>query len=228
MCNFDGYYSPSFTSLELGLGVGRDPDLEGPQYFHKVFTMSDEEVETDRFNEEGDEVRPMSNIVIEEPPTPMTATVRRMSSTLFTSFGSSRFNLSSRGGSSRDHSNNSENILINATVVEPVVEAESMGFCYTHGKIIAALSFVLMVGFVTFVALTYDRPDMWGNTLQPTSVPSSMPSMAPSFDPRPTLQIVQDRGSVRCGMHQSTTPGTFRYQLVCNTVLCTRHAYAFN
>eukprot|EP00804_Cyclotella_cryptica_P018126 CCRYP_005904-RA/>CCRYP_005904-RA protein AED:0.17 eAED:0.17 QI:0/0/0/1/0.66/0.5/4/0/468 len=48
---------------------------------------------------------------------------------------------------------------------------------------------------------------------QPLPVPSSAPSMAPSYDPRPTLEIVKERGKVRCGMHISQANGTFRFRL---------------
>jgi hypothetical protein len=187
-------------------------------------------------NEGDEDERPMSSIEMEQPR--MTATVRHLSSTIFDSFSSSRFNLSSIGGS-LNNSQGAGDILIGATLVEPievVADVATMGFCQRHGKVIGSLSFIVLVGFVTFVATTYNRigmfcedasysisnfvyitnshPGMWGNTLQPTAAPSSMPSMAPSFDPRPTLQIVQDRGVLRCGLHESQTRGSFRYQLV--------------
>ena len=160
--------------------------------------------------------------MLDEPQLHMTATVRHLSSTLFSSFNSSRFRLSStRGGSLASSSHHTGDILINATLVEPVevAEAEPEGFCQKHAKVIGSVSFIFLVAFVAFVSFTYDRIGMWGNTLSPTLAPSSVPSMAPSFDPRPTLEIVQERGSVRCGLNEYHNKGSFRYQLVGDIII---------
>lgn len=179
--------------------------------------MSSQEDDTRPDGESDD--RPMSNIVLDDDrQLHMTATVRRLSSTFFSSFNSSRFDLSSTRGGTLASSHHTGDILINATLVEPVevAEAETEGFCQKHAKVIGSISFILIAGFIALVATTYDRMGMWGNTPPPTLVPSSFPSMAPSFDPRPTLQIVQERGRVRCGLNEYHNKGSFRYQLVCD------------
>ena len=41
-------------------------------------------------------------------------------------------------------------------------------------------------------------------------VPTASPTQAPTFDPRPTLQVVQDRGTVRCGV-ENEAAGEIRF-----------------
>ena len=41
-------------------------------------------------------------------------------------------------------------------------------------------------------------------------VPTASPTQAPTFDPRPTLQVVQDRGTVRCGV-ENVAAGEVRF-----------------
>jgi general L-amino acid transport system substrate-binding protein len=172
------------------------------------------------------ERRPMSNVVLEG--TEMTASVRRANSIHRSSLSSmnsiedgpaSSQNNRSRRLSSffsrQSDTNQDSNFLINATLVESmeVAEAEPVGFFQKHGKMIGSISAILVVAFITLMSLTMKGVIAPGRTPMPTAVPSSMPSMAPSFDPRPTLAIVQDRGNLRCGLHESRSRGTFRYQL---------------
>jgi hypothetical protein len=92
--------------------------------------------------------------------------------------------------------------LISATLVEEddggeVVMAERVGFFERRGKVVAlALCFVLLAAIfpLVHVALVVPlRPDV------PSMLPSMLPSSSPSFDLRPTLDIVKERGFVRCG-----------------------------
>jgi ABC-type amino acid transport substrate-binding protein len=180
--------------------------------------------------------RPMSNIMLEG--TGMTASVRRANSIRRSSLSGSVFSrsMNSNGDSPASSQNNrsrrlssffsrqsegnqDSNVLINATLVESmeVAEAEPVGFFQKHGKMIGSISAILVVAFITLMSLTMKGVIAPGKTLMPTSVPSSMPSMAPSFDPRPTLAIVQDRGNLRCGLHVSRSPNTFRY-LLCQAI----------
>ena len=101
-------------------------------------------------------------------------------------------------------------------ILEPepeVVEAKPVDFCHRHGRTVALLSFVMLVGFGIFVGVAFGE-GFWGSGAVPTDVPSMFPSMAPSFDPRPTLEIVRERGVVMCGLRDYQVKGTFRYQLV--------------
>lgn len=112
-------------------------------------------------NGEDEDGRPMSSIEVDQPR--MTATVRHLSSTLFSSFSSSRFNLSGISGS-LNNSQGAGDILIGATLVEPievVADVATMGFCQRHGKIIGSLSFIVLVGFVTLVVTTYKTIGMF-------------------------------------------------------------------
>lgn len=170
-------------------------------------------------------LRPMSNIIVEESDEDtMAASVRRrismFRSSLSNSFGvsaSREHNVSSSG----DCSNGGSGVLlINARLVESMEEAEAvpMKFCQKHAKVVAAVSAIILATSITFVILVVQRVVM-RNSPAPTVAPSSFPSIAPSFDTRPTLAIIQERGSIRVGMHESASPGTFRYQLVSGRVV---------
>lgn len=177
-------------------------------------------------------LRSMNNIMLEAADE-ISATVRRASSMFRSSLSGSGFSRntqeSSPTSSNNEHrrrsssffqrrsdSNQDSNILINATLVEPmeVAEAEVVGFCQKHAKAIGSISAIMLVAFITLMTLTLKGVIVLRRTAIPTSAPSSMPSMAPSFDPSPTLAIVQDRQKLRCGLHEGRSPGTFRYQLV--------------
>lgn len=171
------------------------------------------------------EHRSISDVVMEEPE--MTASVRRTNSIHQRYLSGSGYSSgNSRASSPRNgilsrfsrdtNSNRDSNVLISATLVEPMelAEAEPVGFCQKHAKAIGSTSFILLVALVTIISLSVNGIIDLRSTPQPTLAPSSVPSMAPSFDPRPTLAIVQERGTLRCGLHQSREEGSFRYQLV--------------
>ena len=183
-------------------------------------------------------LRPMSNIIVEESDeSTMSASIRRRISMLRSSLSNSFGVNSSRESNARsnaDCSNESSGVLlINARLVESMEEAEAvpMKFCQKHAKFIAAISVIILVTSITFVTLVVQRMVEFRNSPSPTITPSSFPSIAPSYDTRPTLAIVQERGSIRFGMHESASPGTFRYRLVSVTVvalLALPHAFISN
>lgn len=182
--------------------------------------------------------RPLSNIM--SGGQQMAASVTRVNSIFFSSL--SRSDLPHSLPSQEGSLNNSQilnrtrqrrtsspffslsNVFINASLVEEnesdvVVDAEPMGFCYKHGKIIATLSFLALVTLVTIMTLTIKEHVTSRNTSTLSSVPSSAPSLAPSYDPRPTLEIVQERGTLRCGLVSFQVEGTFCFKLVCDSYL---------
>ena len=179
--------------------------------------------------------RPRSNIMLEGQQ--MAASVRRVNSIFFSSLSRSDVphSLPSQEGSlnnSQIQNSNPQrrtsspffslsNVFINASLVEEnesdmVVDAAPLGFCYKHGKVIATLLFLVLVTLVTIMTLTIKRIVTSGNTSKPSAVPSSAPSLAPSYDPRPTLEIVQERGTLRCGLFSFQVNGTFCFKLVCD------------
>ena len=171
------------------------------------------------------EHRSITDVVMEESD--RTASVRRTNSQHQSSLsgsglssGNSRASIPRNGILSRfsrgASSTRDSNILISATLVEPMelAEAEPVGFCQKHAKFIGFTSLIFLVAFITILTLSLKGDILMRVTPQPTLAPSSVPSMAPSFDPRPTLANVQERGTLRCGLHQSQEEGSFRYQLV--------------
>ena len=103
-------------------------------------------------------------------------------------------------------------ILIEATLVEEdapvvgeVVEARPMGFFERKWKVFALImgcALVLMTVLLTTLIARDD--DVIREYDVVSTVPSSMPSIMPSFDTRPTLEIVQERGYLTCGLRQKT------------------------
>ena len=100
--------------------------------------------------------------------------------------------------------------LISATLVEEddggeVEMAERVGFFERRGKVVAlALCFVLLAVILPLVYMAVVvplRPDVQSMlpSMLPSSSPSLLPSSSPSFNLRPTLDIVKERGFVRCG-----------------------------
>ncbi|KAL3798805.1 hypothetical protein HJC23_004593 [Cyclotella cryptica] len=164
----------------------------------------------------------------------MMASVRRVNSIFFSSLsrsGLTRSLPSQEGSLNNSQIQNSSNqrrqsspffslsnVFINASLVEEnesnvVVDAEPIGFCHKHGKVIATLSFLVLVAFVTIMTLTLKRIIEARNMSLPSPVPSFAPSLAPSYDPRPTLEIVQERGTLRCGLVSFQFEGTFCFKL---------------
>ena len=68
-------------------------------------------------------------------------------------------------------------------------------------RTITLVAFLLVAMAVLLgVLLTQARKRNQDAELEEQLVPSMSPSQAPTFDPRPTLQVVQDRGMVKCGI----------------------------
>ena len=68
-------------------------------------------------------------------------------------------------------------------------------------RTIALVTFLLAaMAILLGVLLTQARASNQDAELEEPLVPSMSPSQAPTFDPRSTLQVVQDRGVVRCGI----------------------------
>ncbi|KAL7534572.1 hypothetical protein ACHAWF_004886, partial [Thalassiosira exigua] len=89
-----------------------------------------------------------------------------------------------------------------AEVVGEVYMAEHVGFwdhrkakrlacvmCALVSLLIVSLSFIL-TGVI----------DVGGPSVEDDARPPAQPSSSPTFDPRPTLEVVQERGFVRCGL----------------------------
>ena len=99
--------------------------------------------------------------------------------------------------------------FVEATLVEEnegvvyggvVYEAEQVGFFERKWKLIAFGMCFLLVLMATLLSVLLIEDEERTGEEQPTMVPSS----APTFTPGPTLQIVQKRGRVRCGLLNNT------------------------
>lgn len=87
-------------------------------------------------------------------------------------------------------------MLIEATLVEDseIYEAKTMGFCQRYWKFIFAIT-VIILTTSTLVGIFFISPPF-------TKAPkTSSPTLSPTFDPRPTLDIVQERGYLLCGVN---------------------------
>jgi len=101
--------------------------------------------------------------------------------------------------------------LVQATLVEEVeqgevVMAEPLSYFARKWKI-AVFVIVFLVGALAvslslFIAQNQKAEEK--EKFVPSEYPSSSPSAPPSFDPSPTLEIVQKRGYVRCGLRNET------------------------
>ncbi|KAL3796748.1 hypothetical protein HJC23_010895 [Cyclotella cryptica] len=145
-------------------------------------------------------VRPISNIMLEQQQQQgQTQSRRFFPNSLFSSLSqSSWFLLSSDGTGS---------VLLSATLVEPLEYAvvKELTWLEKHAKVLLPLSVLVviaLIGSVTPVVVIALRQ----NNAVPTEMPSEAPSFAPSQDPRPTLQIVQERGHLLCGLQPDGTP----------------------
>ena len=97
---------------------------------------------------------------------------------------------------------------------------------YGRALILMAILFVCaLVGFgVNMVTDGVNGEQSGEEASTPTEFPSSTPSLAPSDDKRPTLEIVQSRDEIRCGLDEgvntdSSTPrayGGYKMELVSN------------
>ncbi|KAL7544861.1 hypothetical protein ACHAWF_008230 [Thalassiosira exigua] len=95
--------------------------------------------------------------------------------------------------------------VVQATLVEEedegeVYVAERIGFWDRKAKRVAcAMCAVVAILTVSLLLALTDVIDPWED-----NVDGAQPSLSPTFDPRPTLEIVQDRGLVRCGLDELT------------------------
>jgi hypothetical protein len=90
-------------------------------------------------------------------------------------------------------------MLIEATVVEDseIYEAKTMGFCQRYWKFIFAITVIILTTSTLVGTLVIEPPF--------TKAPkTSSPTLSPTFDPRPTLDIVQERGYLLCGVNLIT------------------------
>ena len=155
-------------------------------------------------------VRPMSNIMLEQQVERNQTTSRRLGNSVFSSLSQSRFFTHSNGTGGE--------VLINATLVEEqeleYAVAEELSWWQKHAKVIVPLlsfAVIALVGGVTGGVIFMEQK----MDFTPSEVPSQAPSAAPSMDPRQTLQIVQERGYLLCGLSEANTPETiFRQELV--------------
>lgn len=151
------------------------------------------------------EVRPMSNINLETLGRSQTGASRRFVSSLSQSrmFGGS---------------NATDDVLISATLVEEeeleYAVAEEMSCWQKRAKILIpslCFSLILLVSLVAWATTKAPRPE-------PSEMPSEMPSIAPSQDPRPTLEIVQERGHLSCGVASGNSPEVKFWRELCRSV----------
>ncbi|KAL7536958.1 hypothetical protein ACHAWF_005611 [Thalassiosira exigua] len=94
---------------------------------------------------------------------------------------------------------------VRATLVEEeeigeVYEAQPMGFWHRRGKKVAWLAVLLSLTLTVFLSLTLTG--VIGG-LDVETEGGARPSAAPTFDPRPTLEVVQNRGHVLCGLESN-------------------------
>lgn len=96
-------------------------------------------------------------------------------------------------------SRHNSTILIEATLVEDseIYEAKTMGFCQRYWKFIFAITVIILTTSTLVGTLVIEPPF--------TKAPKiSSPTSSPTFDPRPTLDIVQERGYLLCGVNLIT------------------------
>ena len=112
------------------------------------------------------------------------------------------------------------NVMVHATLVESgVVQARPVRFCERKWKVWALLLifFVVMLAILLSIMLVDNAREDDVEVIL-TDVPSIQPSTQPSLQPsqfRPTLEIVQERGSVRCGLWIETIEnGGYQLDLV--------------
>ena len=77
-----------------------------------------------------------------------------------------------------------------------------------EGRITLAVVGLLLLAVVVLVGVYSVNSS--GGTQLAAEVPTTSPTQAPTFDTRPTLQVVQDRGIVRCGV-ENEAAGEVRF-----------------
>jgi len=107
-----------------------------------------------------------------------------------------------------------ESVLIEAQLVEeeddkhddtPVYEAQKVGYMEQRCKRFAIIFSVVLVVLAVLMSVFIVRANNNNNDDEDTAnIPSMQPTRAPTFDARPTLDIVRERGYIRCGFYEST------------------------
>ena len=103
-----------------------------------------------------------------------------------------------------------ESVLIEAQLVEeeddtPVYEAQKVSYMEQRCKRFAIIFSVVLVVLAVLMSVFIVRANNNSNDDEVVAnVPSMKPTGAPTFDRRPTLDIVRDRGYIRCGFYEST------------------------
>ena len=101
-----------------------------------------------------------------------------------------------------------EEIII-ATHLEPTLPWRKLRIT----KLLLCMVFLIVTAFAIalgVISLSSDDEPGANQSIEgeatsvPSFQPSFQPSLSPTFDPRPTLEIVQERGHVRCGMENMT------------------------
>ena len=99
--------------------------------------------------------------------------------------------------------------MVEATLVESTIheedqevyEAERMGYCESRWKMFAFIMGVLLVLLAVLMSIFIEKSVFKNDGMAvPTLVPSLQPSSSPSYDTRATLDIVRERGFIRCGI----------------------------
>ena len=99
--------------------------------------------------------------------------------------------------------------MVEATLVESTIheedqevyEAERMGYCESRWKMFAFIMGVLLVLLAVLMSIFIEKSVFKNDSMAvPTLVPSVQPSSSPSYDTRATLDIVRERGFIRCGI----------------------------
>mmetsp|Transcript_12157 Transcript_12157/g.26228 ORF Transcript_12157/g.26228 Transcript_12157/m.26228 type:complete len:366 (-) Transcript_12157:119-1216(-) len=101
-------------------------------------------------------------------------------------------------------SDGTDEVLISATLVEEaeVVMAEPVGLLEQKWKLFVLPTCITLTLLAVLLSLTLT------GIITPKGkeefMETSEPSSSPTFDPRPTLEIVQERGYIRCGLFRGT------------------------
>ena len=103
--------------------------------------------------------------------------------------------------------------MVEATLVESTVheedhgevyEAERVGYCESRWKMFAVIMGILLVLLAVLLSVFIEKSVFKNDGMAiPTFVPSFQPSSSPSHDTGSTLDIVRERGYIRCGISEA-------------------------
>eukprot|EP00579_Thalassiosira_antarctica_P013409 CAMPEP_0201945108 /NCGR_PEP_ID=MMETSP0903-20130614/53734_1 /ASSEMBLY_ACC=CAM_ASM_000552 /TAXON_ID=420261 /ORGANISM="Thalassiosira antarctica, Strain CCMP982" /LENGTH=869 /DNA_ID=CAMNT_0048488167 /DNA_START=93 /DNA_END=2702 /DNA_ORIENTATION=+ len=146
----------------------------------------------------------------------------RMQGTLRSENRSQRFRQSLLGSLSFIFQGNADSgVLITASLVQDegeVAVAQRVPFFARKWKLFLSAMCILLTLSTVLLSLTLTGiiNTQGGEIFEPLDL---QPSSSPTFDPRPTLEIVQERGHVRCGMSNATiNSGEGFYLDLCRSV----------